>query len=47
MDYTELDHLRVEQASTNRYHPTIRLSDPKEVDKELLTWLREAYELKK
>lgn len=38
---------KVEQASANRYHHTIRLSDPKEVDKELLTWLREAYELKK
>ena len=38
---------KVEQASANRYHHTIRLSDVKEVDKELLTWLREAYELKK
>lgn len=39
--------IKVEQASPNRYHHTIRLSDVKEVDKELLTWLREAYELKK
>lgn len=38
---------KVEQASTNRYHHTIRLSDVKEVDKELLSWLREAYDLKK
>ena len=30
---------KVEQASTNRYHHTIRLSDVKEVDKGLLTWL--------
>src|SRR6185503_20913122 len=38
---------KVEQASANRYHHTIRLNHQKEVDKELLTWLREAYELKK
>jgi hypothetical protein len=38
---------KVEQASANRYHHTIRLSNQKEVDKELLTWLKEAYELKK
>jgi len=38
---------KVEQASANRYHHTIKLSDVKEVDKELLAWLREAYELKK
>ena len=38
---------KVEQASANRYHHTIRLNNPKEVDKELLAWLKEAYELKK
>ena len=38
---------KLEQASTNRFHHTIRLNNQKEVDKELLTWLREAYELKK
>ena len=38
---------KVEQASTNRFHHTIKLSNPKEIDKELLTWLRQAYELKK
>jgi len=38
---------KVEQASANRYHHTIRLSGVKEVDKELLSWLREAYDLKK
>ena len=39
--------LKVEQASTNRFHHTIKLTNEKDVDKELLDWLREAYELKK
>ncbi len=39
--------LKVEQASANRFHHTIKLSSPKEIDKELLTWLKQAYELKK
>jgi len=46
----ELDSPRVkkvEKASANRYHHTIRLNSQKDVDKELLGWLREAYELKK
>jgi hypothetical protein len=38
---------KVEQASANRFHHTIKLSSPKEVDDELLHWLKEAYELKK
>ena len=38
---------KVEQASANRYHHTIKLTSPKDVDEELLTWLREAYDLKK
>ena len=38
---------KVEQASANRYHHTIRLSSVKYIDKELLAWLKEAYELKK
>lgn len=38
---------KVEQASTNRFHHTIKLAKTKDVDKELLTWLKEAYELKK
>lgn len=38
---------KVEQASTNRFHHTIKLTGEKDVDKELLNWLREAYELKK
>jgi len=56
-DYMNLEvHLRnklnskriskVEQASPNRFHHTIKISTPKEVDKELLGWLKEAYELK-
>lgn len=38
---------KVEQASTNRFHHTIKLSSEKEIDKELLNWLKEAYDLKK
>ena len=38
---------KAEQASANRFHHTIRLTKPKDIDKELLTWLKEAYELKK
>jgi len=37
---------KAEQASANRYHHTIRLDSQKDIDKELLTWLREAYILK-
>lgn len=37
---------KVEQASANRFHHTVKLSDPKEVDKELISWLKEAYKLK-
>jgi hypothetical protein len=38
---------KVEQASANRFHHTIKLTAPDDVDGELLGWLREAYELKK
>jgi hypothetical protein len=38
---------KVEQASANRFHHTIKLTSEKDIDKELLTWLQEAYELKK
>lgn len=38
---------KVEQASANRYHHTIKLSKTKDIDKELITWLKEAYKLKK
>ena len=37
---------KVEQASSNRFHHTIKISSPKEIDKELLVWLKTAYELK-
>ncbi len=38
---------KVEQASPNRFHHNIKLTSVKDVDKELLAWLKEAYELKK
>ncbi len=38
---------KVEQASANRFHHTIKLTNEKDIDKELLTWLKQAYELKK
>jgi hypothetical protein len=37
---------KVEQASPNRFHHTIRLNSVKDIDKELLGWLKEAYDLK-
>ncbi len=37
---------KVEQASANRFHHTIKIVSAKEIDKELLGWLKEAYELK-
>lgn len=38
---------KIEQASANRFHHTIKLTQPKDIDKELLTWLKQAYDLKK
>ena len=38
---------KVEQASANRFHHTIKLNSTTDIDKELLGWLKEAYELKK
>lgn len=38
---------KMERASANRFHHTIKLTNPKDIDKELLIWLKEAYELKK
>jgi len=38
---------RVVQASANRFHHTLKLTRPEDVDDELMQWLREAYELKK
>jgi hypothetical protein len=37
---------KVEQASANRYHHTIKLTNEQEVDGELLNWLKQAYDLK-
>ncbi|MGC4038613.1 MAG: DUF5655 domain-containing protein [Chitinophagaceae bacterium] len=37
---------KVEQGSPNRFHHTIRINSAKEIDKELLGWLKEAYDLK-
>jgi hypothetical protein len=34
-----------EKLSARRYHQEVKLSDPEEVDAELLGWLRQAYEL--
>jgi hypothetical protein len=36
---------RNEKVSANRYHQELKLTDPAEVDAELLGWLRQAYEL--
>lgn len=34
-----------EQASANRWHLEVRLEDPKQIDAELVSWLRAAMEL--
>ena len=34
-----------EQASANRWHLEIKLQAPEQVDREILTWLKTAYEL--
>ena len=36
---------KTEKVSSNRYHQEVKLTDPAEVDAELLGWLRQAYEL--
>jgi len=38
---------KVEQASANRFHHTIKLNSEADIDAELLGWLKQAYELKK
>jgi Domain of unknown function (DUF5655) len=38
---------RAQQVSANRWHLEIRLANPSEVDAELRTWLRQAYDLAK
>ena len=37
--------LKSEQVSANRWHHEVRLTKPSDVDPELISWLREAYEL--
>lgn len=37
--------LRREQASANRWHLEIKLDAPEQVDKEIVAWLKKAYEL--
>jgi hypothetical protein len=36
---------RTEQVSPGRFHHQVKLLSPSEVDSELISWLREAYEL--
>ena len=38
---------KVEQASKNRFHHTIKLTDAIEVDSQLVGWLKASYTLKK
>jgi hypothetical protein len=44
----DIRHSRVakrEQVSANRWHLEIRLDEPAQVDRQLTTWMRAAYEL--
>jgi len=36
---------KTEQTSANRWHFEVRLTDPAEVDEQILQWLRSSYEL--
>jgi len=36
---------KAEQVSKNRWHLEVKLTDPKEIDAELLRWLQGAYDL--
>jgi hypothetical protein len=36
---------RREQASANRWHLEIKLDSPQQVDKEIVSWVKKAYEL--
>lgn len=38
---------KIEQVSANRYHHRFKLVSDKEIDRELVGWLHEAYDLKK
>ena len=44
-DVTSQRIARREQASAHRWHLEIKLDGPEQVDRELLAWLRKAYEL--
>lgn len=44
-DIPSLRISRRERVSANRWHLEIRLADPKEVDREVVGWLRESYAL--
>lgn len=37
--------LKIEQVSKSRWHCELKLSDAKEIDRELLGWLKQAYAL--
>ncbi len=42
----ESDRIRkVERVSANRFHNELFITDPKEIDEDLLSWLRDAYQL--
>src|SRR6266550_2240150 len=44
----DVSHQRIagrEQASANRWHLEIKLDAPEQVDKEIVAWLKKAYEL--
>ena len=34
-----------EQVSANRWHVEVKLDDPKQVDSELTSWLKQAFEM--
>lgn len=45
---TDIRHPRIrkrEQTSANRWHVDVRLEKPAEIDRQLTTWLRAAYDL--
>ena len=36
---------KCEQVSKNRYHNEVRVASPQDIDRELVTWVKEAYRL--
>ena len=44
-DVANMRIARREQASAHRWHLEIKLDSPEQVDKEIVAWLRKAYEL--